>query len=120
MRGDGLGGAHHVADRLRRGGQALDLAVGRACRLAGLAGDGAGVARALADLLDGGGKLLGGCGHRMHAGRGLLGSGGRSEEHTSELQSLMRSSYAVFSLKNKYRQTYATTPTSYMQREQCA
>src|SRR3546814_3154575 len=25
----------------------------------------------------------------------------RSEEHTSELQSLMRSSYAVFSLKNK-------------------
>src|SRR3546814_7532488 len=27
--------------------------------------------------------------------------GGRSEEHTSELQSLMRSSYAVFCLKNK-------------------
>src|SRR3546814_8442949 len=26
---------------------------------------------------------------------------GRSEEHTSELQSLMRSSYAVFCLKNK-------------------
>src|SRR3546814_4335957 len=26
---------------------------------------------------------------------------GRSEEHTSELQSLMRSSYAVFRLKNK-------------------
>src|SRR3546814_2043792 len=26
---------------------------------------------------------------------------GRSEEHTSELQSLMRSSYAVFSLKKK-------------------
>src|SRR3546814_1163031 len=30
----------------------------------------------------------------------------RSEEHTSELQSLMRSSYAVFCLKNK--QTYKT------------
>src|SRR3546814_4358203 len=29
------------------------------------------------------------------------GSGGRSDEHTSELQSLMRSSYAVFCLKNK-------------------
>src|SRR3546814_1160070 len=26
----------------------------------------------------------------------------RSEEHTSELQSLMRSSYAVFCLKNRY------------------
>src|SRR3546814_5633591 len=29
------------------------------------------------------------------------GSGGRSEEHTSELQSLMRISYAVFCLKKK-------------------
>src|SRR3546814_1264480 len=28
-------------------------------------------------------------------------SGSRSEEHTSELQSLMRTSYAVFCLKNK-------------------
>src|SRR3546814_7248260 len=31
---------------------------------------------------------------------------GRSEEHTSELQSLMRISYAGFCLKNKKRQTY--------------
>src|SRR3546814_1480733 len=31
------------------------------------------------------------------------GSGRRSEEHTSELQSLMRSSYAVFCLKKKKR-----------------
>src|SRR3546814_9701030 len=30
--------------------------------------------------------------------------GGRSEEHTSELQSLMRNSYAVFCLKQKYEQ----------------
>src|SRR3546814_10842246 len=30
---------------------------------------------------------------------------GRSDEHTSELQSLMRISYAVFCLKNKTRQT---------------
>src|SRR3546814_9742464 len=29
----------------------------------------------------------------------------RSEEHTSELQSLMRSSYAVFCLKNKQKKT---------------
>src|SRR3546814_6228860 len=31
----------------------------------------------------------------------LLGVGTRSEEHTSELQSLMRISYAVFCLKKK-------------------
>src|SRR3546814_2204840 len=36
---------------------------------------------------------------------------GRSEEHTSELQSLMRISYAVFCLKKKKRkQTKATDP----------
>src|SRR3546814_16978209 len=33
--------------------------------------------------------------------RGSRGSRGRSEEHTSELQSLMRISYAVFCLKKK-------------------
>src|SRR3546814_9781459 len=32
---------------------------------------------------------------------GARTSGGRSEEHTSELQSLMRISYAVFCLKKK-------------------
>src|SRR3546814_2178668 len=32
---------------------------------------------------------------------GLAGPGDRSEEHTSELQSLMRISYAVFCLKKK-------------------
>src|SRR3546814_10738392 len=31
----------------------------------------------------------------------ILGDSGRSEEHTSELQSLMRNSYAVFGLNNK-------------------
>src|SRR3546814_2445552 len=31
---------------------------------------------------------------------------GRSEEHTSELQSLMRISYAVFCLKKKKKKTY--------------
>src|SRR3546814_1656818 len=34
------------------------------------------------------------------------GSEGRSEEHTSELQSLMRISYAVFCLKKKKKQDY--------------
>src|SRR3546814_1016530 len=33
------------------------------------------------------------------------GAAGRSEEHTSELQSLMRISYAVFCLKKKNRTT---------------
>src|SRR3546814_8451852 len=36
--------------------------------------------------------------HRRHAPRPI---GKRSEEHTSELQSLMRISYAVFCLKKK-------------------
>src|SRR3546814_7975418 len=41
---------------------------------------------------------------REHAGRARAPRGarrGRSEEHTSELQSLMRISYAVFCLKKK-------------------
>src|SRR3546814_7355184 len=36
---------------------------------------------------------------------------GRSEEHTSELQSLMRISYAVFCLKKKNKKTTKTTRT---------
>src|SRR3546814_5537580 len=36
----------------------------------------------------------------------------RSEEHTSELQSLMRISYAVFCLKKKKKKTYKTTQTN--------
>src|SRR3546814_5208407 len=36
----------------------------------------------------------------------------RSEEHTSELQSLMRISYAVFCLKKKKTKTYKPHPTS--------
>src|SRR3546814_3542529 len=45
------------------------------------------------------GPRPGGLGHR--AGGGAHCAGSRSEEHTSELQSLMRISYAVFCLKNK-------------------
>src|SRR3546814_11060774 len=44
-------------------------------------------------------------GRRRHRGRGrpsdVRGALRRSEEHTSELQSLMRISYAVFCLKKK-------------------
>src|SRR3546814_9815837 len=36
---------------------------------------------------------------------------GRSEEHTSELQSLMRISYAVFCLKKKTKQLHTTSHT---------
>src|SRR3546814_8865353 len=39
--------------------------------------------------------------YRIDIGADLLRDGARSEEHTSELQSLMRSSYAVFCLKKK-------------------
>src|SRR3546814_3139933 len=90
---------------------------------AGAAGEAAAGPRVAAGAaVDDGGAALPGLGCRLHAGaagRGLahgavvaLGAGGakaghpRSEEHTSELQSLMRISYAVFCLKkknNKYR-----------------
>src|SRR3546814_9791215 len=36
----------------------------------------------------------------------------RSEEHTSELQSLMRTSYAVFCLKKKKKQNHKTKETT--------
>src|SRR3546814_9084410 len=45
---------------------------------------------------------------------GPSGSIRRSEEHTSELQSLMRISYAVFCLKKKKKKTTNHTNKSYM------
>src|SRR3546814_5058481 len=39
--------------------------------------------------------------HCLHPGMGSAPAQDRSEEHTSELQSLMRISYAVFCLKKK-------------------
>src|SRR3546814_1166116 len=44
---------------------------------------------------------------RQPAPQGRSRDDGRSEEHTSELQSLMRSSYAVFCLKKKNPETNA-------------
>src|SRR3546814_4898714 len=44
--------------------------------------------------------------------------GGRSEEHTSELQSLMRISYAVFCLKKKTRKTHINQDISKDHRQQ--
>src|SRR3546814_10158777 len=46
---------------------------------------------------------------RLRAGSGNITARPRSEEHTSELQSLMRPSYAVFCLKKKPHRT-----TSYL------
>src|SRR3546814_10741757 len=48
-----------------------------------------------------------------------VGVADRSEEHTSELQSLMRISYAVFCLKKKKQQSRSkTTSISYIQTQQ--
>src|SRR3546814_6393502 len=52
-------------------------------------------------------EIWGQRGARVRAARaeaGAAGLRGRSEEHTSELQSLMRISYAVFCLKKKKTQ----------------
>src|SRR3546814_1717661 len=43
------------------------------------------------------------CRNLSHAEEGVAQPQARSEEHTSELQSLMRISYAVFCLKKKNR-----------------
>src|SRR3546814_1377283 len=48
---------------------------------------------------------------RGKAGRGQAGHQGRSEEHTSELQSLMRISYDVFCLKKKNKNNNKNTRT---------
>src|SRR3546814_3964716 len=49
----------------------------------------------------------------QHVADAALDEGGRrrSEEHTSELQSLMRISYAVFCLKTKKNTLYENEPT---------
>src|SRR3546814_6355836 len=55
-----------------------------------------------------------GCHEGAGAGIGDIGAiaiGRRSEEHTSELQSLMRISYAVFCLKKKITNLIATSQT---------
>src|SRR3546814_10088485 len=56
-----------------------------------------------------------GGGHRDKRRRGRKGEN-RSEEHTSELQSLMRISYAVFCLKKKIT---PNTPTTASNNRQC-
>src|SRR3546814_8150906 len=49
-------------------------------------------------------------GNNLRGGRLVIAlNSGRSEEHTSELQSLMRISYAVFCLKKKTKDTHKKT-----------
>src|SRR3546814_10050046 len=48
-----------------------------------------------------------------NANANRLPAWGRSEEHTSELQSLMRISYAVFCLKKKKKQKEVTEPPNH-------
>src|SRR3546814_8781562 len=61
-------------------------------------------------LIVDGGKLAGTGARSYASGNATGGSEERSEEHTSELQSLMRISYAVFCLKKKTKKpTYNTT-----------
>src|SRR3546814_4000688 len=60
--------------------------------LQGVVADGAGRAQGLVDV-----ALF----QDLHGGVGAIGPQARSEEHTSELQSPMRISYAVFCLKKK-------------------
>src|SRR3546814_4835892 len=95
MQGRGLGAAD-------RAGGVLDIAKADGLRRTGTFAGGADLAVAnLAAVLVGGNL---GDANALDAIRALLHHAAiahRSEEHTSELQSLMRISYAVFCLKNK-------------------
>src|SRR3546814_5203559 len=87
-----------------RGGEAFDGGDRGALGLGGQ--HGAGLDAATIDMDDAGAALAGvaahmGAGHAENVSQRLDQKRARSEEHTSELQSLMRISYAVFCLKKK-------------------
>src|SRR3546814_7195837 len=91
------GGQRQVGARHR-----VDAAVGAVLALAGTEDDGAGQRRPAAHRMDDGGTgEVGEADLREPAAAPGPGALDRSEEHTSELQSLMRISYAVFCLKKK-------------------
>src|SRR3546814_10684535 len=90
-----------LGDSVGRAGALIENALSRAVRTGKLGFEDLRqvAARAMAEIarsaVSGGvGNLSGGS-----TGGGLVSGLGRSEEHTSELPSLMRSSYAVFCLK---------------------
>src|SRR3546814_8291813 len=68
----------------------------------------AGQSRAQHQLAAGDGVATPGCLPKAH-GQAHQQGGDRSEEHTSELQSLMRISYAVFCLKKKKKRKTSST-----------
>src|SRR3546814_3010902 len=99
------------ADRLRERRTSAAAAVVQRCRDAVQRADDVLVADAV-QLVGGNARFDVGFEHDQHGCRSgtgfthlLLLFGSRSEEHTSELQSLMRISYAVFCLKKKKVQT---------------
>src|SRR3546814_10509902 len=57
-------------------------------------------------------EILRGPSSALYGSDGLAGAVSRSEEHTSELQSLMRISYAVFCLKKKKHNTTTIIPNT--------
>src|SRR3546814_4971187 len=78
-------------------GDAGDILKGGAIGAAG----GAVVGAVVPGISTGEGALIGGAGGAVIGALDKDGRRWRSEEHTSELQSLMRNSYAVFCLKKK-------------------
>src|SRR3546814_3447011 len=73
------------------------VAIGRRGTGAGVAGHAEALHRSFDQVADGCDRKL----HRAGVAAGIGDALLRSEEHTSELQSLMRISYAVFCLKKK-------------------
>src|SRR3546814_7105352 len=99
-----VGEREHVGDDLVSGVILDALGLGRA-RIAALIGrDDEMVGGERGDLVPPGAMRFGETVEQDDRRRGGI-AGGRSEEHTSELQSLMRISYAVFCLKKKKKNT---------------
>src|SRR3546814_5593725 len=98
-----LAGREH-AEPVERAGERPERQVERRFHAQDLAaaGVGRGADAARGQPVPGDDRLLRGC-QRAEQRREVVGVAvvGRSEEHTSELQSLMRSSYAVFRLQKK-------------------
>src|SRR3546814_5486019 len=96
-----------------RGFAGVGAGAERPVRARSAGGDGAAGLCRLSQHVEG--ALSGAGGDRLRAGRavpdrgGGAGGAGRSEEHTSELQSLMRNSYAVFCLKKKKQKSTPET-----------
>src|SRR3546814_6317747 len=92
--------------RIRRAGAGTSEGRARARRASAGPAQGGSLARPrIGDAARSGIAPRGGGGPQRADDR-CAGAGGRSEEHTSELQSLMRNSYAVFCLKKKIRTTH--------------